>query len=422
MFTQIRLATPDTSAAAAAPYRWLAEQPGNDPVIEFPSQTDDTVAATMMYWSTFHWKPIVGGYSGFVPRAHDELLHAFSADLKRPDGTVAANVNYPSAENIGILQTLGVRYIILHEYGYKREDLATIITELEATGQVEKVGDFGEAIVYTLAPAAAPPVPIDIDLYAPSLAVEGAFWEPAFVSRNISSRQELFFIDRPLTLTTTWRDASGKVVRTDSLPLSLPAVLPPGDLFCSPRACPTAPGAPLPAAGPGSPRLYPDKPGSYTVELAVTGGLKQSRTIPVEVVAAAPSASADGLALALTDVALGGDHLTPGTTLDLTLNWETRRALPEDYTLFAQLIGPDGQVWGQYDGPAGWTGHYASTWRPGERVNLPWSVPLKPDAPPGTYRLLVGLYRHTATGVERIPVDYPGGEATEYWAGEIAVP
>ncbi|CAA9550559.1 MAG: hypothetical protein AVDCRST_MAG18-281 [uncultured Thermomicrobiales bacterium] len=422
LFTQVRLATPDTSAEIAATYRWLAAQPDRDPIIEFPAQTDDVNAATMMYWSTFHWKPIVGGYSGFVPRAHDELIQAFTGELKRPDGSVAKNVSYPRADNIGLLQTLGVRYIVLHEYGYKREDLATIIDQLEATGVVEKVDDFGEAIVYTLNPATEPPLPIEIDLYAPSLAVAGEFWEPAFVARNVSPRQELFFIERPLTLTTTWRDASGKVVRSDSLPLALPAVLPPGDLFCSARACPTAPGATLPETGPESPRLYPEKPGSYTIELAVIGGVKQRRTIPVEVVAAPPDAGADGLPLALVDVTLAGDQIAPGTALDLTMNWETRRALPEDYTLFAQLIGPDGQVWGQYDALAGWTGHYASAWRPGERVSLPWSVPLKADAPPGTYRLLVGMYRRTPTGVERLPFAYPDGDATEYWAGEVVVP
>jgi len=421
LFTQVRLVKLDQGTEVAAPYRWLAEQPGKDPVMEFPAPLDDSTAA-MMYWSTFHWKPIVGGYSGFVPRAHDELIHAFSNQLKRPDGSVAEDVSYPSAENIGLLQTLGVRYIVLHRYGYKREDWSAIIAQLEASGVVEKAGDFGEATIYLLAPAPAPPPPIKIDFYAPSLAIAGEFWEPSFVARNNSQRQELFFTDRPLTLTTTWRDSAGKTVRRDSLPLSLPAVLPAGELSCSVRACPTAPGAILPETGLDRPRLYPEKPGSYTVELAVVGGVQQSRTIPVEVIAAAPGAQSAGPPLALTEVTLPSDQLIPGDALDLTLHWETKRVLPEDYTLFAQLIGPDGQVWGQYDGLAGWTSHYTPTWQPGERVSLPWSVPLKPDAPAGTYRLLVGMYRRTPTGVERLTFACPGGDATEYWAGEVVVP
>ena len=48
-------------------------------------------------------------------------------------------------------------------------------------------------------------------------------------------------------------------------------------------------------------------------------------------------------------------------------------------------------------------------------------MPLKPDAPPGQYRLLLGMYRRTATGIERVPIRWPDGDATEYWAGEVAV-
>ena len=54
-------------------------------------------------------------------------------------------------------------------------------------------------------------------------------------------------------------------------------------------------------------------------------------------------------------------------------------------------------------------------------MSLAWPVPLKPDAPPGQYRLLLGMYRRTATGIERVPIRWPGGDATEYWAGEVTV-
>jgi hypothetical protein len=107
--------------------------------------------------------------------------------------------------------------------------------------------------------------------------------------------------------------------------------------------------------------------------------------------------------------------------LKLTLDWDTAGTLTENYTMFAQIIGPDGKVWGQYDAPAGWPSHYTQDWLPGEHVSLPWNVPLQAGAPPGQYRLLIGMYRHTASGVERIPLRYPGGVATEYWAGEFTV-
>jgi hypothetical protein len=418
----VRITTVDDSADILAPYQWLATQPGRDPVIEFPALTDDATAAAEMYHSTIHWKPTVNGYSGFAPSAHADTILAFSGDLKRPDGSVAQNISYPNATNIGLVQALGVRYLLLHRFGYKREDWDLVVTALEGTGQVTKVGDFGEASIYLVNQSTTPLPAVDVDFYAPGEVVRGAFWEPAFIVRNPTAQKLLFYIERPITMTTTWRDASGKVVRQDQRPVAIPGVLSPGELFCSIRACPTAPVATLPPSDANSPHLYPDVPGKYTVELALTGGVERSRTVAVTVTDTATPAQADGTPIALSNATFASKTVAPGTALNMVLTWTARRPAPEDYTLFAQLVGPDGKVWGQYDAPAGWTGHYTSQWAPGESVELPWSVPLKTDAPSGTYRLLVGMYRHTATATERVILSYPTGDATEGWVSEITVP
>jgi hypothetical protein len=412
----------DNSPEITAAYRWLAEQPGRDPVIEFPALTDDAAAAAQMYRSTLHWKPVVNGYSGFAPRAHDEYMRAFSGDLKRADGSVAENISYVNADNVGLIQRLGVRYLLLHHYGYKREDWPLVVAQLEGTGAVRKVGDFGEAAIYTVNEPTAPLPTVAVDFYAPTGVVRGAFWEPTFVARNPSPHKTLFFIDRPLTLTTTWRDTNGTVVRRDEQAVAIPGVVPSGELFCSVRACPTVPGATLPPPDASSPRLYPDTPGQYSVEMALTGGIARSRTIAVTVTDTATPAQAGGAPLALSNATFASKTVAPGAALDMVLTWTARRPAPEDYTLFAQLVGPDGKVWGQYDALAGWTGHYTSQWAAGERVELPWSVPLKAAAPPGQYRLLVGMYRHTGGGVERVILAYPTGDATEGWVTEVTVP
>ena len=205
----------------------------------------------------------------------------------------------------------------------------------------------------------------------------------------------------------------------------LPAILPPGELFCSVRICPAASGFSVPPDEPGgrrsSVRLYPEAPGRYTVELALTGEIELRRTLEVEVADSPPPAAEEGPPIAFTGASLATDDVRAGETAQLTLDWEARRQPPEDYTIFAQLIGADGKVWGQYDAPAGWTSHYSSTWLPGERVSLSWPVAVKPDAPPSQYRLLLGMYRRTATGIERVPVRWPAGDATEYWVGEVTV-
>jgi hypothetical protein len=56
-----------------------------------------------MYFSTFHWHPLVNGSSGFAPAWYDQL------------GQISRD--YPSNETLDLYRRLGVQYIVLHE-GY----------------------------------------------------------------------------------------------------------------------------------------------------------------------------------------------------------------------------------------------------------------------------------------------------------------
>jgi hypothetical protein len=69
------------------------------------------------------------------------------------------------------------------------------------------------------------------------------------------------------------------------------------------------------------------------------------------------------------------------------LSWQTRASLDTDYWLFAHLIGPDGQRYAQVDIP-----YRTSTWQPGRYVNTELPLDIPASAPPGSYRLLIGLY------------------------------
>jgi hypothetical protein len=88
--------------------------------------------------------------------------------------------------------------------------------------------------------------------------------------------------------------------------------------------------------------------------------------------------------------------------LNVWLRWEALTPPETDYTAFVHLIGPDGQVAAQHDGPP--VGGYAPTsgWTPGSPVDDRHAVMLPRDMAPGAYRLQVGLY-HPLTG-ERLPV------------------
>lgn len=401
-----RLQVVDTSPAVAAPYNWLAAQPGHDAVMYFPANTSSRDTSREMYWSTLSWKPLVEGYSGFLPHSNGELINAFTQPLPRGDGTIAERVNYVSPETTGLLQEIGVRYLLVHRYGYKREDWPAVHKLLDTNPALERAAEFNDVdFIYLVRPESTPPPAVTVELFAPTVAVHNIYWEPTFVVRNPRPRPALVgdLLQRPAKLAIVWRDARGNVARTDRRELLLAAVAPPGETVL---------------------RLQPDQPtqpGRYTVDITVSGGLNIQRSYQVDVHDSAPSGAPDGPAIAFNSAQMAGDSFRPGEVANLTLEWVMRHATGDDLTIFAQLIGPDGKVWGQYDAPAGWPAHHTSAWMPGETVSLDWPVPLKPDAPPGRYRLLLGMYRHTSAGIQRVPVRWPSGDATEYWVGEVEV-
>jgi len=142
-------------------YRWLEEQPGDFAVIELPVNNLISRDALFLYFSLFHGKRLVNGYSGFLPPATLNLRSVFR--------------RFPVWENIEILRALGVRYLVVHMKGWTphiqtrtRERLATIFAR-----DVREVRSFsyaprrphsfeqllGEDVVYEVLPGAMPRPP-----------------------------------------------------------------------------------------------------------------------------------------------------------------------------------------------------------------------------------------------------------------------
>ena len=104
----------------------------------------------------------------------------------------------------------------------------------------------------------------------------------------------------------------------------------------------------------------------------------------------------------LTDTQTG-----PGGSVSLALHWEAIAQPSTDYTVFAQLIGPDGLVWGQQDNQPQ-RGRYPTTaWSTRDRVVDRYDIVVREDAPEGSYSLLVGMY-DLATGARLPAVDERG--------------
>ncbi|PWH19972.1 MAG: hypothetical protein DDG58_03895 [Ardenticatenia bacterium] len=86
----------------------------------------------------------------------------------------------------------------------------------------------------------------------------------------------------------------------------------------------------------------------------------------------------------------------PGKKLVLTLVWKAYTPLTTDYTVFTHLIGPDDQIWGQWDNPPVRGTYPTSRWAAGERVFDQYAIPVDAQAPRGDYYVLVGLYEPTS--------------------------
>jgi hypothetical protein len=110
-----------------------------------------------------------------------------------------------------------------------------------------------------------------------------------------------------------------------------------------------------------------------------------------------PFAARLGDTIQLLGYDLSAEHLTAGQPLHLALHWQASRQPPADYTVFTQLLGSDGQVWAQYDNQPQAGRYPTSAWSIQYKVVDRYELMLKDGAPPGDYRLLVGMY-NLATG------------------------
>lgn len=97
-----------------------------------------------------------------------------------------------------------------------------------------------------------------------------------------------------------------------------------------------------------------------------------------------------------------------GGTVRVTTYWRAEKPLTANYSLFVHVLDGNGTLWGQHDDYP--TGQYfpTSEWTPGRLYRADWSIAVSSNAPPGEYRVLVGLY-DLAT-MQRLPITAGGSE------------
>ena len=122
-------------------YAWLAAQP-RGVVAELPMRATGLPGAdpAYSYLSTFHWQPIVNGYSGFYPASYLARLEAVA--------------DFPDERSIHRLRVDGVRYLVVHLREFeadRREEVVNSLRHGVGLAELTRLSDGrGEAVVFAV--------------------------------------------------------------------------------------------------------------------------------------------------------------------------------------------------------------------------------------------------------------------------------
>ena len=373
---------PDPSFVA-----WLAEHPAG-PVVEFPADglithrtsTDDGLFEPIraMYLSTRTWNPIVAGYSGFIPEPHFALISLLGQHGDEPSAV--------TARSVGVLQDLGIRWIVIrHKQGYdwqRATALANALPELRLAGQVDG------ATIYELSPAERAPIALDdAQISMPATIGAGLPFHVSLRIENPNPNPALLRLTPSPDLQIVWRDTAGNIVLRQHSASTLPLAAEPG------------------TSGTLTPVETPAKAGTYTVEAWLDGHPATRREQQVEIFHAEATGEP---AAKLVGVRWDPTTVTSGATVAVDVTWRVLRPLGAEYASTVQLIDAGGERKAGYDLLPGGYDPPTSQWQPGQEVTLHYQIAVPPDFPAGSYRLLTALYAWQE-GYPRLPIVRPDG-------------
>ena len=115
-----------------------------------------------------------------------------------------------------------------------------------------------------------------------------------------------------------------------------------------------------------------------------------------------------GDCIALLGYGLEPTRVSPGESIHLTLYWQARAPIIRDYTVFVHLLDGSGKLRSQADGMPWHNSFRTSRWPPGMLIPDEYELTVPGDAPPGEYRVTIGLYLWQ-TG-ERLPIRTADGD------------
>ena len=123
-------------------YRVLSRQP-RGVVAEFPVPRINALPgpdAEYAYLSTFHWFPMVNGYSGFFPQSYLDRIERLQS--------------FPGETSIRQLRRDTVQYVVLHTGAFKPAALNELREQIQQDGHLLEIGIFdapdGPAVLYRM--------------------------------------------------------------------------------------------------------------------------------------------------------------------------------------------------------------------------------------------------------------------------------
>ncbi len=206
-------------------YRWLATKQLDGPIVELPIGQSFWQALNYMYFSTYHWLPLVNGTSRYTPPTHVQL----NSEL----------VTLPSLEAVELLTKLGVKGLVVHTDQLAPQEAARWQDANLADIGLEEMARFGADVVYKLLPLEAVPQQ-DLVLSMPDqLPKEEAMRLPAGAMMKLgllveSRGQRLWVHPPPLGRTQAqikWEGVQTKEVHIERQKVELPLALRAGEVW-----------------------------------------------------------------------------------------------------------------------------------------------------------------------------------------------
>jgi hypothetical protein len=157
-FKPLPLAAIPTGRDVPEVYRWLATKPLNGPIVELPLGESFWEALNYMYFSTYHWLPLVNGTSRFYPPTYTQLSAEIAA--------------LPSRESAELLSAIGVKALIVHTEQLEPSEASRWQQANLAELGLEEMARFGSDVVYLFSPLEATPQ-LHLGLVLPDQALTG---------------------------------------------------------------------------------------------------------------------------------------------------------------------------------------------------------------------------------------------------------